>query len=84
GPSIDLLLTDIVMPNGISGTQLAEQIRGENPEIKIMFTSGYPKDVLQAGNTLLEGTNFLSKPYPPQLLAQTVRHCLDHTTCKTE
>ena len=75
--NIDLILTDIIMPDGLSGRDLAEKIWIEQPNQKILFTSGYPKDTFGDNFALREGVNFLQKPYPPQHLAQVVRDCLD-------
>jgi CheY-like chemotaxis protein len=75
-PHVDLLLTDMVMPDGISGRQLAEKLKAENPRLKVIFTSGYSSDLIGKDFVVKEGLNFLQKPYPPQLLVQTVRNCL--------
>ncbi len=74
---IDLLLTDMVMPQGISGRQLAQQLQAENPNLKVIFTSGYSPGIAGKDIAILEGFNFLPKPYPPGRLAQVVRECLD-------
>jgi signal transduction histidine kinase/ActR/RegA family two-component response regulator len=74
---IDLLLTDMVMPGGISGRQLAERLQAEDPELKVIYTSGYSPGMAGKDIALLEGWNFLAKPYPPSRLAQVVRECLD-------
>ncbi len=75
--SVDLLLTDIIMPEGLSGRQLADQLRATHPALKIIFTSGYPGEVAGRGLELREGVNFLKKPFAPLSLAKTVRECLD-------
>ncbi len=74
---IDLLLTDMVMPEGVSGRQLAERLQREDPELKVIYTSGYSPGMAGKDIALLEGFNFLAKPYPPSRLAQVVRECLD-------
>ena len=75
---IDLLLTDLVMPGGLSGAQLAEQLKIKRPGLKVIYTSGYSADLMSEGiGELVEGVNFLQKPYRHHRLAQTVRHCLD-------
>jgi signal transduction histidine kinase/CheY-like chemotaxis protein len=74
---IDLLLTDMVMPEGMSGRQLAERLHAEDPELKVIYTSGYSPGMAGKDIALLEGFNFLAKPYPPSRLAQVVRECLD-------
>jgi len=73
---IDLLLTDMVMPEGVSGRELAEMLRARKPDLKIIFTSGYSSDVM-GRDVSLGDIKFLQKPYPPPQLAQTVRECLD-------
>jgi signal transduction histidine kinase/ActR/RegA family two-component response regulator len=74
---IDLLLTDMVMPEGMSGRQLAERLQGEDPSLKVIYTSGYSPGMAGKDIALLEGFNFLAKPYPPSRLAHVVRDCLD-------
>jgi two-component system, cell cycle sensor histidine kinase and response regulator CckA len=75
-PHIDLLLTDMVMPDGISGLQLAETLKGQNPGLKVIFTTGYSAELMGKDFQIKEGVNFLQKPYPPQKLVQTVRNGL--------
>jgi two-component system cell cycle sensor histidine kinase/response regulator CckA len=74
---IDLLLTDMVMPEGMSGRQLAERLQAEDPGLKVIYTSGYSPGMAGKDIALLEGFNFLAKPYPPSRLAHVVRDCLD-------
>ncbi|HZM01949.1 MAG TPA: response regulator [Candidatus Saccharimonadales bacterium] len=75
-PHVDLLLTDMVMPDGISGRQLAEKLKAENPRLKVVFTTGYSSELIGGDIALRDGINFLQKPYPPQKLVQTVRNGL--------
>lgn len=74
---IDLLLTDMVMPGGMTGRQLAEQLEPCDSNLKVIFTSGYSQDVVARDFTLNEGINFLPKPYHPPTLVEMVRKCLD-------
>ncbi len=74
---IDLLLTDMVMPEGMSGRQLAERLQAQDPGLKVIYTSGYSPGMAGKDIALLEGFNFLAKPYPPSRLAHVVRECLD-------
>lgn len=76
--SVDLLFTDMVMPDGVNGRQLAEQLLASRPELKVIYTSGYSADIAEVDFTLREGLNFLQKPYPAQKLAEIVRECLDN------
>jgi PAS domain S-box-containing protein len=73
---VDLLLTDMVMPEGMSGRELAEKLKDRKPSLKIIYTSGYSAEVM--GSDLDNRCiRFLQKPYPPPQLAQMVRECLD-------
>ncbi|MGC3960516.1 MAG: ATP-binding protein [Verrucomicrobiota bacterium] len=74
---VDLLLTDMVMPDGVSGRELAQQLRAEKPALKVLFSSGYSTDLVGKNTHLQDGKNFLPKPYNPEKLANTVRKCLD-------
>ena len=73
---IDLLLTDMVMPEGMSGRELADQLKRRKPNLKVIFTSGYSSEVL-GKDFGRNDTVFLAKPYLPPKLAQVVRQCLD-------
>jgi PAS domain S-box-containing protein len=77
GEKIDLLLTDLVMPEGISGRQLAEALRGERSSLKVVYTSGYSGEILGTDSELLAEENYLAKPYTLSALAQAVRSRLD-------
>jgi PAS domain S-box-containing protein len=74
---IDLLLTDIVMPEGMSGLDLARKLRGEKHDLKVLYSSGYSIEVAGQDFGLTEGMAFLKKPYQPSALAFKVRECLD-------
>jgi CheY-like chemotaxis protein len=77
---VDLLLTDMVMPGGIMGSELAERLSGQSPRLKVIYTSGYSPGMAGKDASLLEGRNFLPKPYSIGKLAQFVRECLDAPT----
>jgi two-component system, cell cycle sensor histidine kinase and response regulator CckA len=74
---VDLLLTDMVMPEGMTGRELADELKKRKPALKVVYTSGYSSDVMGGGDLELRDSRFLQKPYPPPLLAKTVRECLD-------
>lgn len=74
---IDLLLTDLVMPDRMNGRELAERLWTERPSLKVIFTSGYSADVVGKDFMSRRGLNYLQKPYHPQKLAMMVRDCLD-------
>jgi PAS domain S-box-containing protein len=73
---IDLLLTDIIMPEGLNGRELAKQLKERKPELKVIFSSGYSAETL-GKNFRDDDTAFLPKPYLPSQLAQLVRQRLD-------
>lgn len=72
---IDLLLTDLVMPEGLNGSDLAKRLRERKPALKVIYTSGYTAGTV-SGDACNDGL-FLQKPYRPPALAQMVRQCLD-------
>ena len=75
--SIDLLVTDLVMPDGINGKELAAGLLEQAPGLKIIYLSGYSATVAGKNFPLEEGVNFLTKPFETHKLAQIVRKCLD-------
>ncbi len=76
GLAFDLLLTDVVMPGGITGYQLADQLRIDRPDLKVLFSSGYT-ELAAAGEDLARKDPLLSKPYRKQDLGRTIRAILD-------
>lgn len=77
GPKIDMLLTDVVMPGGITGGELAEQLLQKKPTLKVLMSSGYHLESLRQKFAVQKGIRFLPKPFSPEKLARTVRECLD-------
>ena len=61
------------------GRELAERLKGQSPQLKVIYTSGYSPGMAGKDISLLEGRNFLPKPYSLGKLAQFVRECLDNT-----
>jgi two-component system, cell cycle sensor histidine kinase and response regulator CckA len=76
-PKVDLLLTDLVMPGGVMGRELAERLLAKDPTLKVIYSSGYSPGMAGKDLKLLEGRNFLPKPYDPSQLLQVVRECFD-------
>jgi len=79
---VDLLVTDMVMPGGIMGSELAERLLSQSPRLRVIYTSGYSPGMAGKDASLLEGRNFLPKPYSIGKLASFVRQCLDATSTK--
>ncbi len=77
GARPDLLFTDIVMPGGISGWELAAQARANLPGMRVLFTSGYPQETLTRRGQVDQHAMLLSKPYRLAELARRVRETLD-------
>jgi len=71
---ISLLLTDMVLPGGMTGRELATQLQERKPNLKVIYSTGYSQDLVESQ---ADPVNFLQKPYPPETLMQTVRACLD-------
>ena len=74
--AIDMLLTDVVMPQ-MSGRDLAAAIGIARPETKILFMSGYTDDAIVRHGVLEAGSQFIEKPFSPQALTVKVREVLD-------
>lgn len=74
---IDLLFTDVVMPGGMTGAQLAKRARQRNPSLGVLFTSGYSETGIFDHGVLQGADNILNKPYKKEELAQKVRDVLD-------
>jgi CheY-like chemotaxis protein len=69
---VDLLLTDVVMPESISGRDLAHKLIIDKPDLKVIFTSGYSAELIGPEFEQDQEHGFLSKPYLTERLAQTV------------
>ena len=71
-----LLLTDVVMPEGISGNDLARRLRALKPELKVILTTGYSLELVVEGPALEPDFMLLQKPYRPAELVKIVYECL--------
>jgi PAS domain S-box-containing protein len=77
GPRVALLVTDLVMPEGLGGVELAARLRQERPALRVVLSSGYANEVIGEKFRPPAGTHFIAKPYKPQALAEIVRGALD-------
>ncbi|MFO1476842.1 MAG: response regulator [Verrucomicrobiota bacterium] len=75
--NIDLVITDMVMPEGVSGRELAEKLRSDSPGLKIIFCSGYAEEMLDENSDLLTREHFLEKPFEPRKLLEHIRTALN-------
>jgi PAS domain S-box-containing protein len=73
---IEMLLTDMVMPDGISGRQLAERLWEKRPQLKVLFATGYSYNVQKKEIPDRDGVAFIQKPFQAGMLAQAVKDCL--------
>ncbi len=75
-PRIDLLFTDIVMPGGLSGLDLAHQLQQQRPDLKVLYTTGYSADIGSETGPLEDGAAVLYKPYSKAEMATTIAEIL--------
>ena len=73
--SFDFLITDLVMPGGLSGLELGRQLQAEKSDLKVVYSSGYSTELLDTRTGLTAGERFLPKPYTPVQLAQALQDC---------
>jgi CheY-like chemotaxis protein len=74
---IDLLFTDMVMPEGMTGLDLAGKLRAAKDGLKVVVSSGYSVDIANSGIPAGAGIAYLAKPYEVKVLVAMVRKCLD-------
>jgi two-component system, cell cycle sensor histidine kinase and response regulator CckA len=77
---IDLLVTDIVMPGGATGHDLAQRLLDERPDLRVIYSSGYSADLFQQGSELVPGRNFLPKPYDASSVISMIRRVASERT----
>ena len=76
GERFDLLFTDVIMPGGLSGRELAKEVARQRPDVKVLFTSGYTDNAVVHHGRLDQGVWLLTKPYRKPQLAEMVRKAL--------
>ncbi len=73
----DLLFTDFILPGGVTGDDVAAYARSAQPDIAVLYTSGYPRDKLKLDLLLTDDIRLIGKPYPKEALGAAVRQLLD-------
>ena len=74
---IQLMITDLMMPGKMNGEELARQVLQKKPQLKVIYVSGHSPEIIGKDLLLQERANFLSKPFAPSHLAETIRKSLD-------
>ena len=75
-----LLLTDLVMPGEVGGQELGRRLKAEQPDLKVIFASGYSAGIAGRDFQLQPGEAFVQKPFATDHLLATIRQCLDNGT----
>ncbi|MFH2218129.1 MAG: response regulator, partial [Pseudomonadota bacterium] len=76
GGSIDLMITDVIMPK-MGGREVAERLQPLYPQMKVIYMSGHTDNAIVRHGVLAPGLNFLEKPFSPEELALKVREILN-------
>jgi two-component system NtrC family sensor kinase len=79
-PTIELLFTDVVLPGGMNGRQLADEVLRRRPALKVLFATGYTRNAIIHHGRLDPDVELLSKPFTADALARKVRQILDGGT----
>ena len=74
---VDLLFSDMVMPGGLTGLNLAEKLRDQQPGLKVIISSGYNAEMAGQDRSTTEGIVYLQKPYELAVMSRAIRECLD-------
>ncbi len=74
---IDLLVTDVGLPGGMSGTQMVDAVRDRRPDLKVLFITGYAENAAITNGDLEPGMHVLSKPFAMATLAERIRSIIE-------
>jgi len=83
-PQIDLLLTDVVLPGGINGRELADEMRARREGIKILYMTGYTRNAIIHHGRLDPDIDLLTKPFTADALTRKIRQILDGGKLRAE
>jgi DNA-binding response OmpR family regulator len=75
---IDLLITDVGLPGGLNGRQVADAARLSRPDLKVLFITGYAENAVLGGARLGKGMFVLTKPFEMEILAARIREIIEH------
>lgn len=75
--TVDLVLTDMVMPGSLSGPQVAQMMRADNPTLQVIYSSGYSMDSMVDTTGETDPKSYLPKPYVPSTLVKAVKTRLE-------
>jgi signal transduction histidine kinase/ActR/RegA family two-component response regulator len=73
---VDILVTDLIMPGGVSGNELAEWLREEQPDLPVVFMTGYSAEAISERGIIPVNTALIKKPFPPEELLDAVAHAI--------
>ena len=76
-PSVELLFTDVVLPGGMNGRQLADEVQRRRPAVKVLYATGYTRNAIIHQGRLDSDVDLLSKPFTADALTRKVRQVLD-------
>lgn len=75
-PHLDLMITDYRLPGGVSGVMIAEPALKLRPELKVIFISGYPKEIAETGSPIIDKVPILAKPFTMVSLHSQIQNLL--------
>ena len=75
--TIDLLVTDVGLPGGMNGRQVADTARQEHPELKVLFITGFAESAVVSNGNLPSGMAVITKPFALTALSQKIRDLID-------
>ena len=77
GTRVDLLVTDVGLPGGMNGRQLADAARRERPDLKVLFITGYAENAVIGTGLLAPGMELLTKPFAMSTLGRRIRNMIE-------
>jgi CheY-like chemotaxis protein len=78
GTLVDLLITDVGLPGGTNGRQLADAARQHRPDLKVLFITGYAENAAVRNGLMEQGTQVMTKPFALEALAAKIQGILGH------